>query len=120
MRVAFSTAGEDLSASLDPRFGRADRFLIVDTENGSLSVVDNRQSLTAAQGAGVQSAQHVADASVDAVITGHCGPKAYRALQAAEIRVFYADNGTVGEALDRFLAGELTVATDADVDSHWV
>lgn len=43
-----------------------------------------------------------------ALITGHCGPKAFRVLEAAAIKVFNTDAPTVAEALARWRAGELT------------
>jgi predicted Fe-Mo cluster-binding NifX family protein len=52
-------------------------------------------------------------------VTGHCGPKAFRVLAAAGIKVFNTDASTVGEALERFRRGSLVEATSADVDGHW-
>lgn len=57
MKIAFSTSGETLDASLDTRFGRAPRFLIYDLNSDRFELVDNRQSLDSAQGAGIQSAE---------------------------------------------------------------
>ncbi len=62
--------------------------------------------MNATQGAGIQAAQAVIDNKATAVITGHCGPKAFRALKAAGIEVFLAPDGTVDEAVTRFEAGE--------------
>ncbi len=55
MKIAFTTAGEDLQAALDRRFGRAPGFLVVDTATESCEYVANTQNLNAAQGAGIQS-----------------------------------------------------------------
>ena len=74
MKIAFSTSGNDLNAPLDTRFGRAAKFLIYDTESQSVALVDNTQNLTAAQGAGIQSAQNVAASGAQALVSGHCGP----------------------------------------------
>ncbi|MBW2000092.1 MAG: NifB/NifX family molybdenum-iron cluster-binding protein, partial [Deltaproteobacteria bacterium] len=52
MRVAVSSQGEDLNAEVDPRFGRASKFLVVDTKDMSFEVVENSQSLNLPQGAG--------------------------------------------------------------------
>lgn len=54
MKVAFTTSGDNLGAPLDSRFGRAPKFLIYDLETNTFDVVDNRQNLNAAQGAGIQ------------------------------------------------------------------
>jgi predicted Fe-Mo cluster-binding NifX family protein len=105
---------------LESRFGRAPRFIVYDTESDTFEVVDNRQSLTAAQGAGIQAAQTVARSGANCLVTGHCGPKAFRVLSAAGIKIFNSDAPTVAEALERFRSGVLMQAQAADVEGHWV
>ena len=119
MKVAFSASGPALESALDPRFGRAKVFLVVDTETGATEAVDNAQNADAVQGAGIQAAQTVARALVQAVVTGHCGPKAFRVLAAAGIKVFQTDAATVGEALEQYRSGRLQEAVGADVEGHW-
>lgn len=119
MKVAITTQGTNLTDELDLRFGRAKRFLIVDTDSNAVESLDNAVNLNAAQGAGIQSAQAIARAGVGAVITGHVGPKAFAALQAADIEIHLAQAGTAAEALDRFKRGALPRQTAADVESHW-
>ena len=86
MKIAFSTSGETLDSPLDARFGRAPKFLVYDLDSETFEVVDNRQNLNAAQGAGIQSAETVARLGVNILVTGHCGPKAFRVLRAAGIK----------------------------------
>ena len=119
MKIAFTTAGSDLDAPLDSRFGRAPRFLVYDLESETFEAVDNRRSIDAARGAGIQSAETVARLRAECVVTGHCGPKAFRVLSAAGIRVFTTDEATVGEALARFRSGQLVEARSADVEGYW-
>lgn len=120
MKIAITTSGTDLSAPVDTRFGRATAFLIFDTESGEFSIEPNEQNLNAAQGAGIQAAQNVAATGAEALISGHCGPKAFRILSASNIAIYTSDAATVQEALDQFNAGTLTKAADADVEGHWV
>jgi len=119
MKIAFSTSGHDLNAPVDARFGRAPKFLICDPETNEFSVIDNTQNLNAAQGAGIQSAETVARSGAKALVTGHCGPKAFRVLSAAGVKVYTVEGLTVAEALDRFRAGTLVEAVSADVEGHW-
>jgi predicted Fe-Mo cluster-binding NifX family protein len=119
MKIAFPTSGGDLSAPLDSRFGRAPRFLVYDLDSMSFEVIDNRQSLNAAQGAGIQSAETVVRSGAKALASGHCGPKAFRVLAAAGVKVYTSDAPTVASALEKFKAGELREAADADVEGHW-
>ncbi len=120
MKIAVTTSGENLSSPLDSRFGRTPKFLIYDTDKEEFYVIDNTQNLNAPQGAGIQAAQNVAKEGVSAVITGHCGPKAFHVLKTAGIKVFYSNAKTVSEALEEFKSGRLTEATGADVEGHWV
>ncbi len=119
MKVAITTAGVSPDAELEPRFGRASRFLVVDPDTGKFEIVENLRNLNAAQGAGIQAALKVAETGASAVITGHCGPKAFRVLTEAEIKVFNTNAKTVGEAISLYTEGKLVVAGSADVEGHW-
>jgi predicted Fe-Mo cluster-binding NifX family protein len=119
LKIAFTTSGNDLAAPLDSRFGRTPKFLIFDLDAGSFEMIDNLQSMNAAQGAGIQSAETVVRSGAKALVTGHCGPKAFRALQAAGIKIFNTDAATVAEALEHYKAGKLAEAGSADVEGHW-
>lgn len=120
MIIAISSGGQTLDAMLDLRFGRAAQFIMYDLEKDTFSVVDNAQNLNAAQGAGIQAAQHVVNAGANALITGHTGPKAFKVLGAAKIPVYLAEGGTVRESIDRFRNGTLKRILEADVEGHWV
>ncbi|HOW57686.1 MAG TPA: NifB/NifX family molybdenum-iron cluster-binding protein [Smithellaceae bacterium] len=119
MKIAVTTSGKDLSAPLDSRFGRAPKFLIYDLDANSFEIIDNAQNLNAAQGAGIQSAQNIARLGVGALITGHCGPKAFRVLQAADIKIYNSTAATVEEALNQYRSGKIAEAAGADVEGHW-
>jgi predicted Fe-Mo cluster-binding NifX family protein len=119
MKIVVSASGEGLGAQVDPRFGRAAGFILFDTQTRKAWQVDNRQSLNAAQGAGIQAAEAVARLGAECLITGHCGPKAYRTLQAAGIKVYTGAAGTVGEAIAALEQGRLALATAANVEGHW-
>ena len=119
MKIAFSTSADDLSAPLDSRFGRSPKFLIYDLEANTFTVIDNQQNMNASQGAGVQAAETIARAGAVAVITGHCGPKAHRALTAAGIEIYNTAAPTVADALTQYLEGKLSKSGGADVEGHW-
>jgi predicted Fe-Mo cluster-binding NifX family protein len=108
-----------LQSPLDPRFGRARYFIVVDTETGAFSAVDNSVNLNAAQGAGIQAGKRVVELGVDGLITGHVGPKAFSALQAGGIKIYTGASGSVADAIEQFKAGKLAAAASADVDGHW-
>ncbi|QSH41633.1 NifB/NifX family molybdenum-iron cluster-binding protein [Lentisphaerota bacterium ZTH] len=120
MKLAFAAAGRELDSSLDQRFGRCPGFLIYDTETSETYYTDNTQNLNAAQGAGIQAATIVADTGADYVICGHCGPKAFRTLQAARIKVICGASGTVSDLIEKFKQGKLNSAEVPNVEGHWM
>jgi predicted Fe-Mo cluster-binding NifX family protein len=119
MKIAVTAKGEGLSAEVDERFGRAACFVLYDTETKTASTVDNGQSVNAAQGAGIQAAETIARAGAQCLLTGHCGPKAFRTLSSAGIRIYNGAAGTVAQAIAAFEQGRLAQASAADVDGHW-
>ena len=120
MKIAITSQGEKLSSEIDLRFGRAKYLLVVDTETGNFEVHDNELNLNAAQGAGIQTGQNMANLGAEAVITGNVGPNAFKTLNAADIKIFLAERQTVREAIDLFKAGELKEVDQANVEGHWI
>ncbi len=119
MKICVTSRGQQLSSEVDQRFGRAAFFIMYDDESGEFEAVDNAQNMTAAGGAGVQSATNVVDLGADWVVSGHIGPKAMSVLQAAGVKVALGASGTVSDAVAAFKGGELEKADGADVASHW-
>lgn len=110
--IAITSEGPALTDMVDPRFGRAAGFVVVDLASGHTSYIDNGGSQAMAQGAGIQAAENVARAGAGTVLSGFVGPKAFQALQAAGITVIQDVEGvTVGEAVERYRRGELTGAS---------
>lgn len=119
MKVAISATGKDLDSAVDPRFGRARYFLIVDTDSGELiEVIDNSAAMEAAHGAGINAASRVAEAGAEAVLTGRVGPKAFAVFQAAGIKVCSDVSGTVKEALEKFKQGALSFDSGPTSNGH--
>lgn len=117
MKIAITAQDGDLDADFDPRFGRCKYFVIVDLDTEERTVEQN-EGTTALGGAGVKSAQFLACCEVSAVITGHVGPNASRALEAAGIKVFVMDSGTVRDGITAYKEGKLTQVSGATTDSH--
>ncbi|HUS46721.1 MAG TPA: NifB/NifX family molybdenum-iron cluster-binding protein [Phycisphaerae bacterium] len=119
MKVVVTSQGTDLNSQVDPRFGRAKYFLVVDTDTGESEAHDNSQNLNALQGAGVQAGKNVTDLGAQAVITGHVGPRAFAALQAGGVRIYVGASGTVQQAIEALKAGALQETSKANVEGHW-
>jgi predicted Fe-Mo cluster-binding NifX family protein len=109
MKVAITASGEDFNSPVDRVFGRAKYFVITDPEETSVEVLGNSQNVNAAQGAGIQTAQQIANKCIDVVLTGNVGPNAFRALDAASIKVFQFESDvlTVRDALTAWKEGRL-------------
>ncbi|MBF0315907.1 MAG: NifB/NifX family molybdenum-iron cluster-binding protein [Oligoflexia bacterium] len=119
MKMAISAQGTELDSMIDPRFGRAKYFILFDLETNTHKSVENIQNLNATQGAGIQSASLIAKEEVEAVITGHCGPKAFVVLNKAKIKVFIKDGITVKEAISLFKKNKIVEIKEANVEGHW-
>ncbi len=117
MKIAVTSVGKDMNAQVDPRFGRAASFVVVETETMAFEAIEN-SNVAAAGGAGINSAKAVIDTGAQAVLTGNCGPNAERTLSAGNIKLYTGVQGTVTEAVEQFKAGALTEATGPSVDSH--
>ncbi|MBU4176148.1 MAG: NifB/NifX family molybdenum-iron cluster-binding protein [Proteobacteria bacterium] len=103
MKIVISSTGPDLDSSVDPRFGRAAYFLIVDSESGELhESINNAAGMNAGQGAGIRAAAMVAEKSVQVILTGRLGPKAMAVVEKAKIKVLSNISGTVRTAVEQF------------------
>ena len=120
VKVVVTATGEGLDAQVDPRFGRAAAFVVVDLESGESFSIDNAAGVSAMGGAGVQAAEKVSRLGAGALITGHCGPNAFRTLNAAGVEIYIGANGTVAEAVEAFENGQLSKAGAPDVGGHWM
>jgi predicted Fe-Mo cluster-binding NifX family protein len=118
MKIAVSASGPDLESRVESRFGRAPFFLLVDTDTLECETISNSPDLQAAHGAGIQSAARLAKRRPDAILTGHCGPKAFYALQAAGIKVIVGVEGIVRDAVQQYLQGQLKLGTGPNAISH--
>lgn len=118
-KIAVSSEGPTLEDLVDPRFGRAGGFVLVDPQSMQFSYLDNGVSQTRAQGAGIQAAQVVAGAGAEVVLTGYVGPKAFQALEAVGIQVVQDLEGlTVRQAVERFTSGQAQPAQGPNRQGH--
>ena len=115
MKVAVTSTGSTLEDHVEARFGRSPYFLIVDTETMDCQAMGNPNAALGG-GAGIQSARMMADKGVGHVLTGHCGPNAFRVFGQVGVSVIVGVTGCVREAVERFKAGEFVSACAACVE----
>jgi predicted Fe-Mo cluster-binding NifX family protein len=107
-----------LDAPTDPRFGRCEYFVLVDTETREAKAVENTAALQGS-GAGIAAVQLIANAGADAVIAGNLGPNAFQTLAAGGIKAYGYEGGTVRQAVEALQAGKLAEIGAATVPSHF-
>ena len=98
MRIAVSARGPALSSEIDPRLGRANYFVVVDTDTGELS----------AHGGGAHAAQDIITCGVEGLISGNITADAATALKAGNVQIYKQTWGTVRDGIERFKSGRLT------------
>ena len=116
MNIAVTATGPSMDAKVDPRFGRCPCFLIVETDTLKSEAFENPNVMLGG-GAGIQSAQLMAERGIKHVLTGNCGPNAYQTLSAAGIGVIIGCSGKISDVIAQFKAGQLNAAEEPNVAS---
>lgn len=118
MKICVTASGNTLDASIDPRFGRAAYFVIVDSESMTFEAIPNT-AVGAMSGAGIQAAQNIVEKGVNVLITGNVGPNAFQALASAGVRIVVGAYGTVRQAVEKYKRGELKETDAPTVEGHF-
>jgi len=121
MKICITAQGKDLDSFVDPRFGRCLNLLIVNSEKPKkiVKVIEN-QSAQAMRGAGIATAQTVAQENCKAVITGNIGPNAFMALDQAGIKVYSGNFGiTVKDVVKKLNQKKLSKTLRPTVGGHF-
>ena len=117
MKIAITSLGKALDSEVDPRFGRCQFFLMVDSETMNFTAHDNLSAMQRG-GAGPMAVKAISDLGANVLITGDVGPNAFDALKAAGIPAFTGASGTVSQVIQKWKKGELKETGTASVDSH--
>jgi len=117
MKICFPViAVQGLESVVNEHFGSSRQFVIVDSESGQLSTIDNRDiehQHGACNPVGALGGHHV-----DAVVVGGIGAGAVARLQQAGIKVFKAQATTVGENLSLLAGGSFNQTMAANCGGH--
>jgi predicted Fe-Mo cluster-binding NifX family protein len=119
MKIAVTSKGTSLDAEVDPRFGRAPYLLIVDSDSLDVDVLDNGENVNAMKGAGIQAAGSISSKGADVLLTGFCGPNAFKTLQAAGIKVVQNVKGNARDAVVAYRSGTLSPSEAPNAEGHW-
>jgi predicted Fe-Mo cluster-binding NifX family protein len=105
-----------LQRRVNPHFGSAPLFVVVETESGTCRAIPNG-SRHHEHGA-CRPSRALAGESIDTLIVGGIGMGAVEKLRAAGIRVLISRLTTVEETLAAFKDGSLAEATPATACAH--
>ena len=117
MKICVTATAGDLNAQVDPRFGRCQYFVFVDSDTMAFEAMAN-EAIAAPGGAGIQAAQTVVNKGVDVLVSGSIGPNAFQVLSAAGVKIATGAYGTVQEAVEMYKAGRLSEAGISTVATH--
>ena len=109
MKIIITANSDKIDQPFNPRFGRAEYFILVDSDTREWEAFSN-PAADARGGAGPQAVQFIDRKKPEVVISGRYGPSAFTALEAAGIKAYLASSGTVSEVLQQFLDGQLEQA----------
>ncbi|MCP3900572.1 MAG: dinitrogenase iron-molybdenum cofactor biosynthesis protein [Desulfobacteraceae bacterium] len=119
MKIAITSKGDKLDSEVDPRFGRAQYILVIDTETDEFEAIDNNENKNAFKGAGIQAAAMISDSGAKVLLTGFCGPNAFKTLEAAGVKVVNDQAGQVRDVVEKFKQGNIVFAENANVAGNW-
>ncbi|MCW3141659.1 MAG: DUF5320 family protein [Methanophagales archaeon] len=117
MKICVTATAGDLNAQVDPRFGRCQYFVFVDSDTMTFEAMPN-EAIAAPGGAGIQAAQTVVNKGVDVLISGNIGPNAFQVLSTAGVKIATGAYGTVKEAVEMYKNGRLSETGVSTVAAH--
>ena len=117
MKIGVTSTGQTINDAIDSRFGRCSYYLIVDADSLETEAIANENQAMA--GAGIQSAQLLVNHDVNVVLTGNCGPNAFKVLEKGNIEVITGLEGPIADAIQQYKDGLLKSADTHSVDGHY-
>jgi len=118
VKIAVTSSGPGLDSQVESRFGRCTYFIIVNTDTMEYEAIRN-PNVQAGGGAGIQSAQMMAQNDVEVVLTGNCGPNAYQVFSQAGIKIVTGVSGLVRDSVEKFKSGTMSEAASPSVNDHF-
>lgn len=117
MKVAIPVESKSLDAPVCPSFGRTPLYVLIDTDSGAHEYLDN-EAAASQGGAGIKAAQALVDSGTAVLITYRCGENAAQVLNAAEVKIYKAQEGSVSDNIAAFKDGKLSLLTEIHPGFH--
>jgi len=108
MKIAISSTDKNIESNVSDVFGRCPYFIIAEIKDDKIEKIEaiKNESTDQNSGAGISTAQLMAEKDVNAVITGNVGPRALDVLNQFNIEI-YSGQGTVKDVLQDFIDKKL-------------
>ena len=108
MKIAISSTTQNIDDKVHETFGRCPYFIIAEIKDGKIEKTQaiKNESIDQTSGAGISSAQLVAEQKAEVVITGNVGPRAFDVLNQFKIKM-YVGKGIVKEVVQNFIDNKL-------------
>lgn len=118
MKIGICSKENDLKSLVDDRFGRAEKFIVYDTETSDFFAVENTAK-TEASGAGGSAVKILSKNNVEVILAPEIGPKAMDAINGFEMDAYnFGDSKTVEEAIEKYKNGNLKKFITSSTESH--
>ncbi len=108
MKIAVSSTNKNITGNVSDVFGRCPYFIIAKILNKKIIVTETitNKNIDQSTGAGISTAQLMAEKDVNVIITGNVGPRALDVLKQFNIEIYY-EEGVIENVLQKFINGEL-------------
>lgn len=117
MKVALPVENKSLEIPICASLGRTPLYVLIDMDSGAHEFLEN--TATASQGgAGIKAAQALVDNGVAALITHRCGENAAQVLNAAGVKMYRAQDGSVNDNIIALKNGKLSPLTEIHPGLH--
>lgn len=113
--IAISAAKKSLDAPVETLFGRSRFFILADPDTLEWESLDNLPNLSSLEQVGAMTAKSLIRRNIQTIMTGKCGSKSFAELKSAGVQVILETHGTVRQALDSLIRGEVSPATGPNV-----
>lgn len=113
MRIAISATGKTVADQVAEVFGRCDYFVIIETKDKQIEKTEviTNDNTGQMSGAGMATAQLMAENKIDVVVAQNIGPRALDVLKQFNIAI-YQGSGIIKEVVQKYLDGQLKEIKD--------
>ena len=120
MKIAITAHGPGIHYQVSQQFGRCEYFAVYNNESNNFIFKSNILNILEKHGVGIKAVQILTNAGVEVLITGHCGPNAFKMLYDNKIKIYAGAFDTVQTAVKDYEYGRLKEIHTFDIEKHWL